>query len=236
VKHGAVIDDKAQKTGGVAGAFLAAAFAFIKPETMIELRKHYGGNFSLAMLFIALLAFPICIAICLRTMWLRKVPIGGLSVKSHEMLSDYFLIVPNEYLDDTAMETYKSNQVDVWKGVIKERYEANRDKTRLLRYAQRVLGGGIILAMVNLALLGIAATRTAVESDNRRPSMQQKKLAEGPHLKMNSERLRELLREAGIEQEEAELLPPEKLRDLVLEAVRKPAFVHAQLENTDRLE
>jgi hypothetical protein len=42
VKHAASIDDKARKTSGLAGLFLAAAFGFVKPESLATLREHYG--------------------------------------------------------------------------------------------------------------------------------------------------------------------------------------------------
>src|SRR5437879_1327964 len=71
-----VLDDKAQKTGALAGAFLAAGFAFIKSE-------NFGPNSPLNRLagLAGLLLLAFCIALlllstilALRTMWVRAVP------------------------------------------------------------------------------------------------------------------------------------------------------------------
>lgn len=89
VKHAALIDDKAQKTSGLAGLFLAAAFGFVKPESLAVLRAQYGV-WALVLLFIALLPFVATVVICLRAMWLKDVPTSGLSLETQEMSAQFF--------------------------------------------------------------------------------------------------------------------------------------------------
>ena len=69
VKHFASIEDKAQKTSGLAGLFLAAAFGFMKPESLTALRDQYGIS-ALALLFLALALFVLTVILCLRAKWL----------------------------------------------------------------------------------------------------------------------------------------------------------------------
>ncbi|MCU1329727.1 MAG: hypothetical protein JWN34_5097 [Bryobacterales bacterium] len=156
VKHAATVDDKAQKTSGLAGIFLAVAFGFIKPETLAALRQQYGG-LSLGLLYGALFLFVTTVILCLRAMWLRKVPSGGVSIASQELAADFLLTLPETDLDDEMMAAYKENEVEVWKAAIEERSKANVEKTRLVHYAQVCLTVGILVAAVSMALLGYAA-------------------------------------------------------------------------------
>jgi hypothetical protein len=156
VKHAATVDDKAQKTSGLAGIFLAVAFGFIKPETLVALRQQYG-DFSLGLLYAVLLLFVASVGLCLRAMWLQRVPTGGVSLASQELSARILLALPEADLDDEMMEAYKDNEIEVWKAAIDERAEANEAKTRLVHFAQRCLAAGIFVAAVSIGLLGYAA-------------------------------------------------------------------------------
>src|SRR5580704_17305797 len=84
VKHATSIDDKAQKTRGLGGLFLAAAFGFVKPESLVTLREQYGVV-ALGLLYLALSLFVITVVLCLRAIWLKDVPTSGVSLESQEM-------------------------------------------------------------------------------------------------------------------------------------------------------
>ena len=175
VKYGALVDDKAQKTSGLAGIFLAAAFGFTKPESLIALQTQYG-NTSLVLLYAALILFVGSVGLCLRGMWLGKVPVNGISVAAHEDVSRLIFAVSSD-IDDGLMIVYKENQLSIWKSATNERFEANAEKTRLVHYAQRLLAAGILVAVLNLALLGFAAHKNAIPSnqENHMPEEKQKK-------------------------------------------------------------
>ena len=144
VKHAAAIEDKAQKTSGLAGLFLAAAFGFIKPDSLIALQRQYG-NISVSLLYLALACFVISIGLCVRAMWLRKVPASGVSLASQEMPAQLLLQLPAHDLDDEVILAYKTNQVRIWSSAIDERFATNTDKTKLVHYAQRALSAGILV-------------------------------------------------------------------------------------------
>lgn len=118
VKHFASIEDKAQKTSGLAGLFLAAAFGFMKPESLTALRDQYGIS-ALALLFLALALFVLTVILCLRAMWLKHVPTVGVSLETQAMSAGLLLQIDAE-LDEEMVFEYKSNQLDIWRATVAE--------------------------------------------------------------------------------------------------------------------
>ena len=167
VKHAAAIDDKAQKTSGLAGLFLAAAFGFVKPESLATLREQYG-LVALGLLYLALSLFVVTVVLCLRAMWLKDVPTSGVSLESQEMSAEFLLQLEDADLDEEMMVAYRSNKIEIWRSTIAERFTANVAKTRLVHWAQRALTGGILVSAVSLGLLGYAA-RNAVPLRQEKP-------------------------------------------------------------------
>ncbi|MCU1329935.1 MAG: hypothetical protein JWN34_5305 [Bryobacterales bacterium] len=156
VKHFALIEDKAQKTSGLAGLFLAAAFGFMKPESLSALRQQYG-LVALGLLFLALLLFVVTVVLCLRAMWLKDVPMAGVSLESQGMAAELVLQIGDE-LDEEMIFAFKSNELDIWRATITERVTANAAKTPLVQWAQWALTLGILVTAVSLMLLGYAVT------------------------------------------------------------------------------
>jgi len=154
VKHFGIIEEKAQKTSGLAGLFLAAAFGFMKPESLAALREQYG-LLALGLLFLALLLFVTSVVLCLRAMWLKDVPTSGVSLESQAMSAEVLLQLPDE-LDEEMIFAYKSNELDIWRATIAERVSANAAKTPLVQWAQRALTAGIFVTALSLMLLGYA--------------------------------------------------------------------------------
>ena len=171
VKHGAVVDDKAQKTGGMAGLFLAAAFGFAKPESLVTLRDQYGIS-ALGLLYLALLLFVVTVLFCLRAMWLKDLPSTGVSLETQDMSAQFLLQLEDSQLDEEMMLAYRSNKIEIWKATIAQRLAANVVQTRLVHRAQRALTGGILVSALSLGLLGYAA-RNAVPLKQEKP-MQEK--------------------------------------------------------------
>src|SRR3954453_22620606 len=124
VKHASTVDDKAQKTSGMASIFLALAFGFVKPESMAELQQQFG-NTSLWLLCIVLFLLVASVIVCLLAMWQRKVPVGGVSLDAHQEAADVVLAFAPGMIDDELMYYYKTNQIDIWRVATEERLQVN---------------------------------------------------------------------------------------------------------------
>jgi hypothetical protein len=229
VRHAASVDDKAQKASGLASIFLAVAFGFVKPESISALQQQYGTN-SLWLLGSVLLLLVASVGLCLRAMWLRKVPVGGISLSSHEMSARFLLQVPLEDLDDELMAAYKDNQIEIWKSAIAERLSANAEKTRLLHYAQRTLAAGILIAAVSLGLLGYAA-RSAIPSKQEKPMPEQRDTPAKRSVKPAKNN-------APPPREKGLYLPRDRDGAVkeALETLRDEQFIRLQLASLDRAE
>ena len=184
VKQFASIEEKAQKTSGLAGLFLAAAFGFMKPESLSALQDQYGIS-ALGLLFLALLLFVVTVVLCLRAMWLQHVPTVGVSLETQAMSAELLLQI-GEDLDEEMMIAYKSNQLDIWRATIAEHASANAAKTPLVQWAQRTLTTGILVSALSLTLLGYAA-RPAVPLKQEKPmpekiTPEKKTAAEAPQI------------------------------------------------------
>jgi hypothetical protein len=235
VKYGSLVDDKAQKTSGLAGIFLAAAFGFTKPESLIALQTQYG-NISLVLLYAALILFVGSVGLCLRGMWLGKVPVNGISVTAHEDVAGLIFGLTDD-IDDPLMIVYKESQLGIWKSAINELFQANLEKTHLIHYAQRVLAAGILVAALNLALLGFAARKNAIPSnqENHMPEEKQKnshsQSAEKPQARLGF---------MTVDGKFVDLDPtgnasPDERRRRVLATLVDPAFIDAQVAKLHRL-
>jgi hypothetical protein len=121
-KHSATVDDKAQKASGLAGILIAIAFALVKPDALDAVEQQYG-TLPLSLLYLSFLLFLACILMCLTAMWLRNVPVGGISVRAHELSARLLLSIHD--IDDELMAVYLENQLQIWKGIIEERHTAN---------------------------------------------------------------------------------------------------------------
>jgi hypothetical protein len=161
VKHATTIDDKAQKAGAVAGIILAAGF--LKPEFFATLKDQYGPAAPVP-LYMAVFLLLISLLLCLRAMWLRKVPAGGMSLAAHErsarvLLAFWDLEKIDEALLISLVVAYRENQLDVWKAAIQSRHEANVVKTRLIHWAQRALAVAVGIAAVSLLMIAAIGGR-----------------------------------------------------------------------------
>jgi hypothetical protein len=161
VNHAAAVDDKAQKTSGMASIFLALAFGFVKPQSMAELREDFG-NTSLGLLCVVLFLLVASVIVCLLAMWQRKVPIGGISLEAHQEAADVVLAFAPDMINDELIYYYRTTQVDIWRAATEERLQVNAAKDRLVLVAQNILGAGILVAVLNIGLMGFQLWRNAV--------------------------------------------------------------------------
>jgi hypothetical protein len=158
VKHSASMDDKAQKLSGLSGIFLAVAFGFVRPESLIELRKHFG-NPSLLLLGLSLALLVACIVVCLLAMWHREVPLSGISLGAHEDAVNIVREFPSGTIDDELTEFYRQNQIDIWRAATDECRAVNKSKDRFVLWAQILLGLGIVVAVFNIGVMAVQVWR-----------------------------------------------------------------------------
>ena len=153
------------------GILIAVAFALVKPDSLESLQRQYG-MLPLVLLYLSLLLLLACILTCLTAMWLRSVPVGGISIQAHELSARLLLAYP--VIDDDLMAAYLENQLQVWKDINQERHAANMKKTNLIHRAQQVLAAGILAALVSSTVIGVQAGRSAVPSGQRKQMPDQK--------------------------------------------------------------
>lgn len=161
VKHAGTVEDKAQKTSGLASIFLAVAFGFVKPESLQGLQQQYG-NTSLILLFVVLFLLVGSIIACLFAMWQREVPVGGVSLDAHEEVAGLVLQFAAKDINDDLLYFYKTNQLDIWRSATEERFCVNKRKARLVLIAQNIAGAGIAVAVMNIGLMGLQLWRGAI--------------------------------------------------------------------------
>lgn len=146
-----VLDDKAQKTGAFAGAFLAAGFAFIKSENFgptSPLNKLAGlPGLLLLALCIGLLLLSTILA--LRTMWVRAVP-APMSLAVIRSMAEDLLNLADCEMDSSIQENYFRDQSTVWESALEQQKTVNADKAKYLRAAQLALTGAIVCGAVTL--------------------------------------------------------------------------------------
>jgi hypothetical protein len=145
------LDDKAQQTGGMAGLFLAAAFGFIKPESMAATLS--GSMRWAAFLLLAIIAILIvCLAACLSVTWLRSTPMP-LSLSALTNLNEDVLGLPADVLGDSVQENYYRDRLALWGQTLEMRTRLNRDKAQRLLIAQTLLAGGMLAVSILLVAL-----------------------------------------------------------------------------------
>jgi hypothetical protein len=143
----ATLEDKAQKTAGIAGAFLAAGLAFLKPENF---RHHTDASgYILGSLELATVMLIVSIGCSVSVLWVRPGP-GALSFETvNELKTNFLALSPEELADDEYQESYWQTQTAVWEQAIKGQKPIMERKAHILRIGQIML----TLAMFAIAFL-----------------------------------------------------------------------------------
>ncbi|HEU0049719.1 MAG TPA: hypothetical protein VFQ43_19180 [Nitrososphaera sp.] len=151
-----VLDDKAQKTGAIAGAFLAAGLAFIKPEnfgTAAPLSQ-LAGSPGLLLLGLGIGLLLMSTVLALRVMWVRSAPTPPRLVELAKMADHLLELSPDELVQE-RQENYFRDQARTWESVLSEQDRLSDIKASNLRLAQLTLVSAIVL--LALILLEIVA-------------------------------------------------------------------------------
>lgn len=153
------LDDKAQKIGTIAGVFLGALFAFIKPDTVGSLTRNIGsrgvGNLTGIVLLLIL-----CIVLCLLAMWVGKiappVTLGHMTILTNDLLR-----LTEAELTEDIQEGYCGERLAVWTTCIEEQGKVASRKMILVFLAQGVLAVAVLwVAFMLLDLLHAASNGT----------------------------------------------------------------------------
>ena len=146
-----LLDDKAQKIAAVAGLFLAAGFAYLKPDVVDWLLK--ASPFHLAWGLISIITmFVICLGFCLGVMWARRSP-QPIAIEVLECMNANLFALPESELTDDVQRRYYLDQLRIWKPIILSQLSRNRTKGRFLVCAQLALGIGMISVAIVLVLV-----------------------------------------------------------------------------------
>lgn len=137
VRINAALDDKAQKTGALAGVFLAAGFAFLKPEN-VTLLHTLGRWRAVAPLAAAVLLLMICVTICLRVMWVRVMPAPP-SVETLTKLLENVAALPPAELTSQRLENDLRDTTGLWRLSLTSWVAKLRSKGRWLNAGQTCL-------------------------------------------------------------------------------------------------
>ena len=143
VKATVRLDDKAQQTGGLAGLFLAAAFGFVKPDSVAALSpgmRVVAGGMLLAIITVLVL----CLAACLSVTWLRNTPMP-IGLSTLEGLNEDLRALDESALTERVQENFYSDRLKFWEVILESRRLLNRDKARRLMIAQSLLALGMLL-------------------------------------------------------------------------------------------
>jgi hypothetical protein len=143
-----LLDDKAQKTGGLAGIFLAAAFGFVKGSDVTIFATVYH-RYSVWILISSITLFIVCLGTCPSVMWVRRSPLPVSLQILEKMLNDASRVPEAEHTDD-FFARYYSQQLSLWQDVLKQQAAVNQVKGARLRWSQILLGSGMIAVAVIL--------------------------------------------------------------------------------------
>ncbi|MGA2992019.1 MAG: hypothetical protein ABSD88_16205 [Candidatus Korobacteraceae bacterium] len=146
-----VLDDKAQKASALAGIFLAAGFAALRPDTISKL-----SYVALALLSAAILLLLLSVAFGLAVMWART-NAEPLSVSHVLSMVDDLLRIPAHEVTDAREGNFYRDQGRIWNECVRWQDENNRKKARLLQYSQLFLA--LAMGCVGLCLLDLLAMK-----------------------------------------------------------------------------
>jgi hypothetical protein len=151
-----VLDDKAQRSGAIAGAFLAAGLGFIKAENFgpTSSLNRLVGLPGIILLGLSIAFLLISTMFSLRVMWIRPVP-APLSFEILDVMTSDLLNLPSADLDDARQENYYRDESSIWKAALKGQAQVISEKGKNLRAAQVLLSMAIFC--IALLLSGMMA-------------------------------------------------------------------------------
>jgi hypothetical protein len=143
-----LLDDKAQKTATLAGIFLAAAFAFLRKDSLKDLAEMTGGP-GIGLLTVAMALLVGCVFVAGLVIWAREYQ---LPPNPNAVLELCDILLAGE-LTDEDRENYIRDQTRSWNRALTVQDRVMEDKSQRLLVSQCLLIGGIASVVVLLGLL-----------------------------------------------------------------------------------
>jgi hypothetical protein len=145
------LDDKAQKMGAIAGIFLGAFLALLKPDTLLLLMRTTGPRGMWILTGVILLLIS-CVLICLAAMWVGRFP-PPLSFGHMEQLTRDLFRLGESGITDEVKEGYAAEKLAVWKKCILAQEKVAVRKMKLVFTAQAVLVAAMLAISAMLILI-----------------------------------------------------------------------------------
>jgi hypothetical protein len=175
-----LIEDKAQKAAGLAGLFLAAAFSFLRKDSLETLSAFLGWT-GLSILALSIGLMLACVLVSAWVLWAREMmtPPDPESILRHV---DLYLNADPAGPCDTSRENNLRDQARSWNTALKAQDKAITEKSKLLVLTQRLLIGGISTVVALLALSIYVYGSAPINVEHSTPSTLTPK--ETPHGKL----------------------------------------------------
>jgi hypothetical protein len=158
-----LVEDKAQKAAGLSGLFLAAAFAFLRKDSLETLSAFLGWT-GLSILALSIGLMLACILVSAWVLWAREMitPPDPESILRHV---DLYLNAEATGPSDTSRENNLRDQARAWNTALKAQEKAITDKSKLLVFTQRLLIAGIstVVALLALSIYVYGSAPTNIE-------------------------------------------------------------------------
>jgi hypothetical protein len=151
----ALLDDKAQKTAGVAGLFLAAAFGFAKKDNLADLSQLLGRS-GIGLLAGVVFLFLCSIFASLTVMWARA-GLGPPAPKNLFEITQLLLKIENGTSEE-RQENHLRDQIRAWLSVLSTQESVNQSKARRLKTGQWVLAAAMVFLSIIIVRLILVAS------------------------------------------------------------------------------
>jgi hypothetical protein len=156
VRINSILEDKAQKTVGLAGVFLAAALAFLKIETLSQ--WPFNRLRILIPLAVSIALLVCCVSFCLAVMWVRAISGPPTFISLNQLKNDLWSFSGDAL--EQYEESYWGDRATLWQAVINQHMPLLKSKAKRLRVAHVALA----LAMLVVAFLLFALVQPIIAS------------------------------------------------------------------------
>lgn len=148
IRINSVLEDKAQKTAGMAGVFLAAALAFIKIDTLSQWPFNRLRILVALAIMIALLVGSI--GFCLAVLWVRAIAGPPTFEALNKLKVDLWTVTSGL---EPYEEGYWGDRAQLWQNIVNEQILLIKSKASRLFFGQATLACAMLAAALLLLML-----------------------------------------------------------------------------------
>lgn len=151
IRVNALLDDKAQKTAGLAGAFLAAVVAFMKIDSLSA--WPFNRLRVLIPLLLTIILLISCVGYCLAVIWARRMP-GLPSLALLNKFRNDLSAIPDAELEQYE-DGYWDGRREIWQRIIDAHVPYLSAKSARLSTAQLLLACSmLVVGFMLLVIVG----------------------------------------------------------------------------------